>query len=165
MDQTARFALPFLAPGQVQKELQVNESLQRIDMLLCALIEGPPLNNPPAGPNVGQAFLVGDSPVGDWAGHAGAIAGFTDGGWRFVAPPDGVQLLNRATGEAMVRRNSAWEVGITHAQEIQVDGHKVLGGQQPPILVPAGGSVADLEARAAISEIIASLRAHGLIGG
>ncbi len=134
-------------------------------MLLCTLIEGPPSNNPPAGPIVGQSFLVGDSPVGDWAGHAGEIAGFTDGGWRFVAPPDGTQLLNRATGEAMVRRNAAWEIGVAHVQEIQVDGRKVLGAQQPSILAPAGGSVADLEARAAISEIIVSLRAHGLIGG
>jgi len=163
MDQTARFALPFLAPGQVQKELQVNESLQRIDMLLCGLIEGPPSDNPPLGPIIGQTFLVGDEPAGDWAGNAGAIAGFTDGGWRFVSPPEGAQMLDRTTGQAMVRRSGAWETGVLRVREVRVGDHKMLSEQQPPISVPAGGSVADLEARAAVSQIVAALRAHGLI--
>ena len=55
MDQTARFALPFLAPGQVRKELQVNESLQRIDLLLSALVEGALGNDPPVDPVAGQS--------------------------------------------------------------------------------------------------------------
>src|SRR5690349_21931805 len=104
MDQTARFALPFLAPGQVRKELQVNESLQRIDLLLSALVEGALGNDPPVDPVAGQSYLVGEAPTGAWDGNAGAIAGFTEGGWRFVMPPEGAQLLLRATGETMVRR-------------------------------------------------------------
>lgn len=163
MDQTARFALPFLAPGQFQKELQVNEALQCIDLLMCALVEGVPADDPPASPLVGQTYLVGDAPTGSWAGNAGAIAGFTDGGWRFVAPPDGAQVLDRTTGETIVRRSGAWESGVVRAREIQVDGIKVLGGQQASIMAPSGGSIVDPEARTAISAIIASLRAHGLI--
>ena len=163
MNQTARFALPFLAPGQMQKEMQVNEALQRIDLLLCALVEGPPANDPPASPAAGQCYLVGNAPIGDWAGNAEAMAGFTDGGWRFVAPSEGLQVLLRATGETMIRRGGAWETGVVRAQEIRVGGEKVLGAQQPTIAVPAGGSVIDAEARAAISEIVASLRSHGLI--
>jgi hypothetical protein len=163
MDQTVRFAFPFLAPGQIQKEMQVNESLQRIDLLLCALVEGLPINDPPSSPLAGQAYLVGDTPTGDWTGSAGAIAGFTEGGWRFVAPPEGAQIVNRVTGEAMTRRNGVWETGVARVREIQVGGHKVLGEQQPSIAVPSGGSVVDDEARAAITDIIASLQAHGLI--
>jgi hypothetical protein len=41
MDQSARCGLPFLAPGQAQKEWFHNEALQRIDMLLCPVVEGP----------------------------------------------------------------------------------------------------------------------------
>lgn len=163
MDQTARFALPFLAPGQSQKELQVNEGLQRIDILLSMLVEGPAANDPPASPIAGQSYLIGDAPTGDWAGNAGAIAGYTDGGWRFVAPPDGAQATDRVTGETMVRRSGAWETGIFRVREIQVGGTRVVGQQQPPIMAPSGGSVADLEARAAISEIVVAMRAHGLI--
>lgn len=163
MNQTVRFALPFLASGQVHKEMQVNESLQRIDLLLGALVEGPPANDPPAAPLAGQAFLVAQAPTGDWAGNAGAIAGFTDGGWRFMPSPEGARVLDRTTGEAMVRRNGAWEAGVVRAREVRVGEHKVLGERQPPITVPVGGSVADLEARTAISNIVDCLRAHGLI--
>ena len=163
MDQTARFALPFLAPGQVQKEWFHNESLQRIDMLLCAAVEAVPQNDPPVSPVAGQCFLVGDSPTGDWAGHLGAIAGFSDGGWRFVTPIEGAQLLVRSTGETMLRRNGSWEAGIVRAREVQVDGLTVLRGQQPPISAPAGGSVVDTESRSAITAILSTLQAHGLI--
>jgi len=165
MDQTARFALPFLVPGQFQKELQVNESLQRIDLLISALVEGPPLNDPPASPVPGLCYLVGDAPSGAWAGKAGAIAGFTDGGWRFVQPPEGIQVLDRSTGEMIVRRSGTWESGIARVREIRVGGQKVIGARQPSIAVPSGGSVIDPEARDAIAEIIASLRAHGLVSG
>lgn len=163
MDQTARFALPFLAPGQVQKEWLHNESLQRIDMLLSAAVEAPPQNDPPASPVAGQCFLIGESPTADWIGQAGAIAGFSDGGWRFVAPIEGAQLLVRATGETMVRRNGTWEAGIVRVRQVQVDGLTILRGQQPSIATPAGGSVIDTESRSAISAIISALQAHGLI--
>lgn len=164
MDQTARFALPFLAPGQVQKEWLHNESLQRVDMLLCATVEAPPQDDPPASPVAGQCFLIGDSPTGEWIGQAGAIAGFSDGGWRFVTPIEGAQLLVRATGEMMLRRNGTWEAGIVRARQVQVDGLTILRGQQPPVAAPAGGAVVDTESRSAISAILAALQAHGLIG-
>ena len=143
--------------------MQVNECLQRIDLLLSALVEAPPGNDPPASPVAGQSYLVGEAPTGEWSGNAGAIAGFTEGGWRFVAPPEGAQLLVRTTGETMVRRNGGWETGIVRAREVRVGGQAVLGSRQPPIEAPAGGSTIDSEARTAIAEIIAALRAHGLI--
>jgi len=164
VEQTPRFAFSFLSPGQIQKELHVNEGLQRLDMLLCAMVEGPPINDPPVNPLPGQTFLVGGAPAGVWEGHADVIAGFTVGGWRFVAPPEGAQVQDRTTGEGMVRRGGAWEKGVVRAREIQIGGKKVLGEQQPAIAVPTGGPAADVEARAAISDILASLQAHGLIG-
>lgn len=163
MDQTARFALPFLAPGQVHKELQVNESLQRIDLFLNALVEGPPANEPPTAPLPGQCYLVGDAPTGAWSGYAGTIAGFTEGGWRFTPPPEGAQLLDRTTGETTVRRDGAWESGIVRASEVRVGDVPVLGARQPPIELPAGGSTVDPEARSAIAQVVAALSAHGLI--
>jgi hypothetical protein len=163
MDQTARVALPFLAPGQVRKELQMNESLQRIDLLLSALVEGALGNDPPVDPVAGQSYLVGEAPTGAWDGNAGAIAGFTEGGWRFVMPPEGAQLLLRATGETMVRRNGGWETGVVRAREIRLGGQPVLASRQPPIDAPAGGETVDAEARSSIAAVIATLRAHGLI--
>ena len=163
MDQSARLALPFLSPGQAQKEWFHNEALQRIDMLICATVESLPANDPPPAPQPGDCFVVGDQPTGDWVGQAGALAGFSDGGWRFVAPIDGMQVHCLPNGETMVRRNGAWESGIVRASEVQVGGAKVVGPRQPAIEAPGGGTVADAEARLAIGQIIAALEAHGLV--
>lgn len=163
MDQTARFALPFLAPGQTQKEWFHNEALQRIDMLLGSAVEEPALKDPPSNPVDGQCFLVGDAATGAWSGQDGAIAGYSDGGWRFAAPIEGMSVLVRQSGETMLRRNGSWETGILRVREVQIDGETVLRSRQPVIGDPAGGTIVDAEARAAISSMLLALRAHGLI--
>ena len=141
----------------MQKEWVHNESLQRIDMLLCAAVEEPPLNDPPANPVAGQCFLVGDVPTGDWFGQSNAIAGFSDGEWPFDAPTEGSRVLVRTTGETMLQHNGVWETGIARVREVRVDGQTVLAGRQPPIAAPAGGTVVDTESRLAISAIISAL--------
>src|SRR5688500_11114552 len=103
MDQTARFAIPLLAPGQQQKELFHNEAVQRISLLLCPVVEGSPVANPPANPVIGSCYLVASGATGAWTGQDGALAGFTDGGWRFVAPVEGMRVLNRSNGQYVIR--------------------------------------------------------------
>jgi len=163
MDQTARFALPHLAPGQAQKEWYHNEALQRIDMLLCPAVEGPALATPPANPPAGSCYLVAIGAAGAWTGQDGAIATFSDGGWRFVAPVEGVQLLERSSGQLVVRRNGSWEAGIVRAQEMRVGGLTVVRERQPAVPDPAGGSVVDTQCRVAVAAILTALRTHGLI--
>ncbi len=163
MDQTARFALPFLAPGQAQKEWFHNEALQRIDLLLCAAVMVPPMSNPPANPAVGDCYIVGDGGTSDWAGEEGTMAGFSEGGWRFVEPPDGMRVLVLSTGETMVRSNGSWEAGIVRASEIRVGDQAVVRTRQPAIANASGGATVDAESRAAIAGILSALRAHGLV--
>jgi hypothetical protein len=155
MDQTARFELPYLAPGQMQKEWFHNEALQRIDALLCPVVEGAASSTPPPSPAVGSCH---------WVGHDGSLACFSEGGWRFVAPVDGMSLVDRASGQLFNRRNGAWEAGIVRAQELRVDGLAVLRNRQPAIGDPSGGAVIDSECRAAVAQILGAMRAHGLIG-
>ena len=163
MDQTARFALPQLVPGQAQKEWFHNEALQRIDMLLCPAVEGPALADPPEDPAAGDCFLVAAGATGPWAGQDGAIAGFTDGGWRFIAAAEGMRVLERASGQIIVRRGGGWEAGVVRAEEVRIGGLAVLSERQPAIANPAGGSVVDDQGRAAVAAILATLRTHGLI--
>lgn len=163
MDQSARFALPFLAPGQAQKEWYHNEALQRIDMLLCPAVDGPALATPPASPVAGACYLVGSGGTGAWAGQDGAIAAYTDGGWRFVAPIEGAQLLDRASGQMLVRRSGAWESGVVRAQELRVNGLTVVRQRQSAVADPTGGSVVDTQCRVAVASILTTLRTHGLI--
>ncbi len=163
MDQTARFALPFLSPGQAQKEWFHNEALQRIDMLLCPVVEGMPITTPPSGPAAGACYLVAAGATGAWAGEDGALACFTDGGWRFVAAIEGARVLDRVSGQMIERRDGSWEMGVLRAQELRINDQAVVRDRQPAIADPAGGPVADAECRDAVSAILAALRAHGLI--
>ena len=163
MDQSPRFALPFLASGQAQKEFFHNEALQRIDFLLCPVVEEPPRQAPPASPVIGQTYVVANVATGLWAGHDGEIAGFGEGGWRFVAAVDGMSVIDRSSGEILLRRGGIWEPGVVRAREVRVNGQKVVGARQGVIAAPAGGSTIDAEGRTAIAAMLMAMRAHGLI--
>ena len=113
--------------------------------------------------SVGACYLVAEGATGAWAGQDGAIAAFSDGGWRFVAPVEGMQLLDRASGQMVVRRNGSWESGIVRAQEVRINGLTVVRERQAAVPDPAGGSVIDAQCRAAVAAILATLRTHGLI--
>ncbi|MDX3900217.1 MAG: DUF2793 domain-containing protein [Sphingobium sp.] len=162
-DQTARWALPLLHAGQAQKEMFHNEALALIDMLLHGVVESADLNAPPAAPALGQGWIVGAGATGAWAGRAGAIAGWTAGGWRFVTPREGLSMIVADRGHAMIHEGGAWLDGPLRADGLHVGNNRVVGAQAPAIADPAGGSVADAEARAALAAILEALRGHGLI--
>lgn len=163
MDQTARFALPQLFPGQAEKEWYHNEALQRIDMLLCPAVEGSALAAPPANPPTGACYLVAPGATGAWAGQDGALATLTEGGWRFVAPVEGARVLDRTSGQVVLRRGGSWEAGVVRAQEVRINGVTLLRDRQPAVPDPTGGSVIDAPCRTAVANILATLRTHGLI--
>ena len=161
-DATARFALPFIAPGQAQKEAFHNEALIRIDALLQPLVEAVGLDDPPAAPVAGQCWVVGAAPTGAWAGQAGAIAAWSDGGWRFVAPETATAVWSRADDLFARFDGSHWILGEIAAARIMIGGVQVVGMQQPAIAAPSGGGVVDVEARAALATVLAVLKSHGL---
>ncbi len=90
-DGTARLKLPTIRPGQAQKETSQNEALTLSDVLVQAAISlGTTV--PPSAPVAGQNWVIGSTPSGAWAGQAGRLAGWTDGGWRFVEPTEGMMV-------------------------------------------------------------------------
>jgi len=137
-----RFGLPLLFAGQAQKEAFVNEALAITDALLHCAIEGE-LSAPPATPVDGENWLVSASATGAWEGHDGAIACRQGGNWLFVAPVDGMRVLDRATGQER-RFLGGWQAAIAPA-------------------APTGGTTIDAEARAAIAGILAALRSAGIL--
>jgi hypothetical protein len=132
-------------------------------MLLCPAVEGAAVAAPPASPLAGACYLVATGATGAWAGQDGAVATFTDGGWRFVAPIEGARALDRTSGQMVVRRGGSWEAGIVRAQEVRINGLTVLRDRQAAVPDPTGGSVVDAQCRGAVASILAALRAHGLI--
>ena len=93
MNETSdRWALPLLHAGQAQKENMHNEALSRIDMLLHGVAESADLAVPPTVPVAGQCWIVAAGASEAWAGREAHVAGWTEGGWRFVAPKAGLRL-------------------------------------------------------------------------
>lgn len=163
MEITERLGLPLLAPGQSQKELLHNEALQLIEMLVAASVEEPARNDPPAEPATGTCYLIGVAPTGNWAQYPEHLAAFTSAGWRFLAPVAGMAAIVKPSGLTSTYGASGWETGVVRAQRIEIGGLQVIGSRAAAVGDPAGGTLVDAEARAALSQILSALRSHGMI--
>ena len=92
-----------------------------------------------------------------WLQGEGEAGGFARG-------IEGMSLMDRVSGRLINRRDGQWETGLVHAKQLVVDGQAVVRGRQPAISDPSGGAQIDGECRAAVGQILAAMRAHGLIG-
>ena len=162
-DSTPRFALPFILPGQAQKELFHNEGLARIDLALHPAVEGPPAAAPPTAPAAGECWIVAPGAGGGWSGRGNMIAMWTESGWRFLAPSPGTSAWDKAGSVPLIWDGEQWRGGELLCAGLRVGGVKVVGERQPAVASPSGGTIIDAEARAAINALTAALMSHGLI--
>lgn len=128
--------------GQAQKELFVNEAHALVDLLLHPAFETES-DTPPADPDEGQCWLVGSNPTGAWTSRAGNLAGWTSGTWIFSAPQEGMRALAKSSKQVIFFSNG-WQRVVARA-------------------IASGGQVTDIEARAAIEDLIATLRSAGIL--
>ena len=133
--QTARFSLPLLSPGQASKEVFHNEALSLIDFLLHLVVENLADDPQLLSPVEGQCWLVGTSPLGEWQEHGDDIAGWTNGGWRYVSPLENMRIIVAGDSKTLIYRNNIWE-------------------SVNAIVSPDGGQNIDAEARIAIDSIL-----------
>ena len=143
-ESSGRFALPYLQPGQAQKELFHNEALTAIDALLHPVAQTIGDNTPPATPAIGQCWIIGAAPTGAWSGRPQEIAYWSEGGWRFIMPAPGMLVWLAADGVWAREDAGGWMVGAA-------------------IPNASGGATVDSEARAAINALLAAVRLHGVI--
>jgi hypothetical protein len=163
MSQSARLGAPQIQPAQVDKATTHNEAIALFDVAICAAIDGFLVDTPPASPTLGSSYVLGANPTGAWAGHALALAGYTEGGWRFIGAFDGLAAMEKTSGETAVFRGGAWAKGEAIAAKLSIGGNQVVGARGAAVADPAGGAIVDAEARAALAAILARLRQHGLI--
>lgn len=161
-DQTPRFALPFILPGQAQKELFHNEALVLVDAVVHAAVEEGPRPVPPSAPAVGQCWIVASGGSGAWAGRDGDLALWSDGGWRFVAPAEGMSVWDKAAALPRQWDGGAWSDGRLACAGLAVGGKNVVGERLAALASPSGGTIIDAEARSALAAVIAALKSHGL---
>lgn len=164
IEATARLQLPLLAPGQAQKELFHNEALAAVDLVVQASARAVGIATPPISPAEGDCWVVGAAPTGDWAGHAGAIAGWTAAGWRFVPAREGLAVWDQGRGAVVRHVAGRWGVGPLIGESLMVAGERVVGPRQPAIAPAQGGATIDTEARVVLAKLLSTLQAHGLIG-
>ena len=161
--QTARLSLPLLAAAQAQKEMVINEALTRADATIAPVVVAVAPASIPASPSPGQCWVVGPSPSGAWAGQANALAMWTEGGWRFIIPFEGMSAWSVADTVTIRFASGNWLIGAMTGASFSVAGLKVLGNRQAHIGPASGGATVDTQARGAIVAILAALEAHGLV--
>lgn len=109
-DTSTNLHLPFLAAGQAQKHVTVNESLLRLDALVQMCVVSASLSAQPASPADGALYILPSGKSGAaWAGMADqALAYYRDGAWEEIAPHSGWTAYDRADQRLMVFNGSAW---------------------------------------------------------
>ena len=111
MATTDRLRLPLLAAAQALKEMTHNEALTLLDAVVQATVVAVAPASVPATPVPGQCWIVGIGATGAWAGHDGALAFWTSGGWRFVAPFLGMAVWSLADNAPVRRMSFGWYNG------------------------------------------------------
>lgn len=89
MSETPALGLPLLAAEQAQKHVTMNEALGVLDAIVQLAAKDRDLTAPPGAPAEGDRYIVAAAPTGAWAGQAGKIAIYQDGGWSFLTPREG----------------------------------------------------------------------------
>ena len=136
MADTPRFTLPLLAAAQAQKHVTVNEALARVDALMHLRLLSVTTPTPPLTPPDGAAYGLPSGVVNDWAGHAGEVAIFVNGGWAFVPATQGLKAYVVDQGGEATFDGATWVLGVQTvtlngagmvARTIEVD-HTVSAG-------------------------------------
>ncbi len=139
---TPALSLPLLIVGQAQKEFFVNQALCLLDALHMHTVKASQ-SAPPAIGVESDCYRVKSPATGEWSGREDRIAVLIAGGWHFIEPVHGMALYDRTADNLLVFR-SGWKLA------------------QAPT-PPAGGSVVDTEARAAIGALVQSLKTIGVL--
>lgn len=109
-DTSSNLLLPYLAAGQAQKHVTVNESLLRLDALTQLAVESASTASEPASPSDGAIWILPSGKTGAaWGGMAnGALAYWRDGVWEEIAPRHGWIAAVRDTNRVVVYDGAAW---------------------------------------------------------
>ena len=90
-----------------------------------------------------ENWLISSPAQGYWAGKENSIAFFLNGNWIFAAPQQGMRIFDNFAGQFM-HFDGDWKISTLPAS-------------------PQGRSVIDVEARAAIDELIQTLQTSRIL--
>lgn len=109
-DHSARLALPYLAAGQMQKHVTLNEALTRLDALVQTVVVSRTTTAQPGAPADGDLWILPSGATGaDWSARPeGALMRAEGGGWTVVEAGDGLIALVEDADEVVVRHSGGW---------------------------------------------------------
>src|SRR3546814_19830862 len=105
---------------------------------------------PPQTPAPGECWIVGDAPSGDWSGWAGALACWTHGGWRFVAPRPGMRVRVEEQGLDYFYDAGAWSKVALRPDGLSLEGVRIAVERKSGNAILDGGAVVANEERTVI---------------
>ena len=109
MSDTSQLKLPLIAPSQAQKHVTVNQALTVLDALVQLSVKNTTLNAPPGVSAEGDRYIVGASPVVEWAGQARRVAAWQGGAWVFYVPQDGWIAWDDLNAKPLVFNGTNWQ--------------------------------------------------------
>ena len=120
-DTSARLGLPYLAAGQMQKHVTLNEALTRLDGLVQCSVTSRSLVTQPGEPADGALYILPDDAEGGaWSLHpAGSLMRAEGGGWIRVTVPAGLIAVIADTGEIVVWHGADWVPLAAFLDELQ----------------------------------------------
>lgn len=121
MTTTTVWGYPYVSSNEADVYSTINEFVTMTEARDTP-VEEVGLNTPPSsGLAPGDAYIVGTSPTGAWAGRANCKAYYSAGGWRFLpgedsagtpitmgAAHDGWRVFNKDDGQWYEWNGSAW---------------------------------------------------------
>jgi hypothetical protein len=109
-DLSTHLQLPYLAQGQAQKHVTVNESLLRLDALVQLNVISATTATQPSSPANGDLYILPAGKSGAaWSGMAnGTLAYYRDGVWEAIAPREGWRAYVKDVDALCFYNGSAW---------------------------------------------------------
>jgi hypothetical protein len=109
-DTSPNLILPYLAAGQAQKHVTVNETIQRLDALVQLAVASATTSAQPASPADGALYVLPAGKTGDdWDAMADhALAYYRDGAWEEIAPREGWLAFVKDADQLLHYTGAAW---------------------------------------------------------
>lgn len=109
-DATTNLILPYLAAGQAQRHVTVNEILRTLDAIVQIAVESATATAEPGSPSDGQVWIVTSGKTNThWSAFTDrALAYYRDGAWEQIIPRGGWLAYVKDTDELLAYDGAAW---------------------------------------------------------
>jgi len=111
-DTSPNLNFPYLAAGQAQKHVTVNETIQRLDALVQLAVVSATTSAQPASPADGSVYILPAGKTGaDWGAMGdAALAYYRDGAWEEIAPREGWLAYVKDDERLLHYAGAAWSL-------------------------------------------------------